>query len=188
MDYNILSKNDKECFIEIVRDTFRNRIEFNYTPDDNFKGIVVCCNYSFKNHPVGFIKDNGLIRSNIMGYQKRPIFEINDTIIQAGPTLIRDSEAFMDYESENIDPRRILSGYHAHIGYKKSGNIIVGYTADYSLRMIVNRYLDLHAVDAIKLPGLKEGAFYFSSTVQTLKTGIYPIPAALVFESKLKKV
>ena len=188
MNYVFISKNDQECFIEFEIDTFRTRIEFNFTPDDNFKGLAISCCYSFKNHPIGFIKDNGLIRTETIGYRQRPLFEINDTMFQAGPTLISESKPFKDFTNEGFDERKILSGFHAHIGRKQSGNIIVGYSANYTLGQMINRYQELFAVEAIKLPGLKEGAFFFRSSRQTIKAGFYPMPCALIFEPRIEKV
>ncbi len=188
MEYRILEKNDDDFFLEITRESFRTRIEFDFTPPDDFKGIAVCCSYSFKGNPVGYIKDNGLVRNPISGYKQRPLFQIEDTIIQAGPSLIKNSEPFKDYLSEGFDQRMILSGFHAHIGRKTSGNIVIGFTKKTTFVNLVNKYASLLTTEAIKLPGLGKGGFYFRSKHQTIQEGVFPLPAALILEPKRDKV
>ena len=188
MEYKILNKTEDECFIEIIKDTFRTRIEFDWVPEENFKGVAVCCNYHFMGNPVGFIKDNGLVRSKNVGNRKRPLFVINDTIIQAGPTLISNCEMKKDYISEGFHSRHILSGFHAHIGVKKSGNYVLGFTKKTTFVELVNKYAALNVENAIKLPGYNKGMFLFQSTQQTIKEGLFPCPSALIFESRLNYV
>ncbi len=188
MDYRVLEKTEDQCFIEVIKDTYRTRIEFDYTPSEDFKGIAVCCSYSFKGNPVGYLKDNGLVRNGISGYRQRPLFELGDTIIQAGPSLIKEGEPFKDYLSEGFDQRAILSGFHAHIGRKESGNIVVGFSKKLTFVSMVNKYAELFTTEAIKLPGHKKGAFYFKSKYRIVKEGVYPTPAALIIEPKLNKV
>jgi len=190
MDYYILSDNDKEFFIEINKDTFRTRIEFNWIPEENFKGVAVGCNYNFKGHPVGFLKDNGIVKRLIEGKKNRAIFTIKetDTIIQAGPRLIKDFEPVKDYRSEGFASHDILSGLHCHIGKKKSGNYLVGFTENFTFNQIINKYQDLRAEEAIKLPGLKSCSYVFKSRVQNIQYGVIPIPVALIFEPRLNKV
>lgn len=121
MEYKIITNSDEECFIEITKNTFRNRIEFDYTPPEDFYGVAIGCNYSYKGHPLGFIKDNGSIVSQINGKTQRGLFCINetDTIIQAGPSLLIDNEPQKDYKAEGFSSHFILSGLHSHIGKKK---------------------------------------------------------------------
>lgn len=188
MDYRFLSKTEDELFIEVTRNTFRTRIEFDYTPAEDFKGIAVCCNYSFMGNPIGYIKDNGLTRNQISGFKNRPLFQIEDTIFQAGPSLIKDGEPFKDYKSEGFHERFILSGFHAHIGRKDSGNLVIGFTKKMTFVSMVNKYASLNVVEAIKLPGHNKGAFCFKSKFQTISEGTIPMPVALILEPKRDKV
>lgn len=190
MEYKIITNSDEECFIEITKNTFRNRIEFNYTPPEDFYGVAIGCNYSYKGHPLGFIKDNGSIVSQINGKTQRGLFCINetDTIIQAGPSLLIDNEPQKDYKAEGFSSHFILSGLHSHIGKKKSGNYILGFTKLLTFNQMIEKYQTLFVEDAMKLPGLKLCSFYFANTRQEIKHGTFPIPVALIFEPRLKEV
>jgi hypothetical protein len=186
MEYRVLSFSDEECFIEISKNTFRTRIELNWSPDEDFTGIAVGCNYNFKGHPVGFLKDNGLIVSQIDGRRNRGIFEISDTntIIQAGPSLVIDKEPQKDFKKEGFATHYILSGLHSHLGKKKSGNYVVGFTKKKTFNQMIKKYQELNAEDAIKLPGLKSCSFLFKTKARTYQEGVFPIPVALIFESR----
>ena len=140
MQYRILTKSEEECFIEVTENTFRTRIEFDYTPEEDFYGIAVCCNYHFKGHPIGYLKDNGLVKKQIDGYKNRPIFTIEDTIIQAGPTLIKNEFPHKDYISEGFSAHQILKGFQCHIGKKQSGNYVLGFTKNYKFSDLCNKY------------------------------------------------
>jgi hypothetical protein len=188
MEHKILKHNEEECFIELINNDFRTKIEFNFNPNENFKGLAVCCNYHYKNHPVGYLKDNNLILSKITGHKHRATFDIGDTTIQAGPTLIENYEKKRAFKEENISTKQIVSGFQVHIGMKKSGNIIIGYTEKNTLKEITLKYEEYHCQNAIKLPGRDCGSFYWKSTMQEIKKGLFPIPVALIFESRLKKV
>jgi hypothetical protein len=43
MEHKILKHNEEECFIELINNDFRTKIEFNFNPNENFKGLAVCC-------------------------------------------------------------------------------------------------------------------------------------------------
>lgn len=189
MDYNFLRRDPDEVFIEIVSGSFRTRIEFDWTPEDDFEGVALVCNYHFKGHAIGLIKDNGLMISTIPGKKERPVFKIPETesLIQAGPVLVKDYEPI--YNSKGFASKSILSGPHCHIGRKRSGNYIVGFTRKYTPLEIANKYKELNAQEAIKLPGMEKSVgFYFKSRLRTLKEGTIPFPVALIFESPLKKL
>ena len=190
MDYRIIANSEDECFIEVVKNSFRTRIDLDWTPEENVSGVAVGCNYNFKGHPVGFLKDNGLVRSVINGRRQRGVFciEDTDTIIQAGPSLLINEEPQKDFKAEGFATHFILSGLHSHIGRKKSGNYIVGFTSKLTFNQMIEKYQSLNAEDAIKLPGLKYCSFIFQSTMQTVKHGLFPVPVALIFEPRLKEV
>jgi len=187
MNYRIRENSSKAFLIELKLNTFRTRIEFNYTPPENFSGIAVACNYNFRGHPIGFIKDNGLVKRQFDGHRHRSLFYKYDTCIQAGPALIKDSKAcgHKDFVKESFSTHYIVGGFHSHIGRKKSGNIIIGCTYEDSLVKIIKRYKKIHATEAIKLPGLSQASFYCNIKQYTLKEGVFPIPVALVFETRL---
>ena len=187
MEYKIWKNNENEFFVELIKNKFRTRIEFDFVPPDDFKGIAVSCNYDYKGHPIGFLKDNGLVLSNITGRVSRPIFDIDETYIQAGPTLVENHEINKDFLREGFSAGEIISGLHAHIGNKKTGNYVLGFTRSNTLSEIANKYKsDYHCQYAIKLPGFKRCGFYFKSSNQTIKVGTFPIKAALIFESRIK--
>ena len=190
VDYRFLSKTNEECFIELTENTFRTRIAFNFKPDDDFIGIAVCCNYHFKGHPIGHIKDNGLILRQIDGYKKRACFAIGETAIQAGPALIEEGKCKKnkEYFKEGFATHHILKGLHVHIGQKKSGNTDIGFSNNLTFGEIIKKYENLNTIEAIKLPGLKRGAFLFQSKVQKISQGLETIPVALIFEPRLEKV
>lgn len=185
MEYQILKHNDEEFFCEFFRDTFRSRILFNFTPDENFRGLAVGCNYSFKGHPIGFLKDNGLIISQVNKNNQRCIMNIEECAIQAGPTLVEDYEKFTKFIAEKFSTNDIVSGFHVHIGKKRLGNYIIGYTNKSTMSQISEKYISYNVLDAIKLPGLKKGSFYWKSSKQEIKLGKFPIPVALTFEPRL---
>ena len=189
MDYKIISNSEEECFIEVIKNSFRTRIELDWTPEKNFSGVAVGCNYSFKGHPVGFLKDNGLVRSVIDGRRQRAVFCVDetDTIIQAGPSLLIDEEPQKDFKAGGFATHFILSGLHSHIGKKKNGNYIIGFTNKLTFNQMIEKYQSLQAEDAIKLPGLKYCSYIFQSRMQTVKHGLFPIPVALIFEPRIKE-
>jgi hypothetical protein len=187
VEYKILKNNDEEFFIEIQKNTFSHKILLDFTPDDDFYGLAICCNYHYKGHPVGFLKDNGLVVSTIPGKKMRPGFEIENTIIQAGPTLIENFDHKKNYKDEGFCTHDIISGLHVHIGQKKFGNFIVGLTRKSTLSEIIQKYDDFSVQNAIKLPGGKQAGFYFRSSHQIIQEGLIPMPVALIFESGRKK-
>lgn len=189
MDKKILLISDEECFIEITKNTFRNRIEYDWTPEENFEGVAVGCNYSFKGHPIGFLKDNGDVKSKIDGRRQRAVFCIDETetIIQAGPSFLIDNEPQKDFKKEGFATHYILSGLHCHIGRKKSGNYVVGFTSNLTFNQLIAKYQELNVDDAIKLPGLKQCSFYATTSKSTLQHGLFPIPVALIFEPRRKE-
>jgi len=187
VEYQILKHNDEEFFCEFYRGTFRCRILFDFLPDENFRGLAIGCNYSFNGHPKGFLKDNGLIISQVNTSNKRCIMNIEDCAIQAGPTLVEDFEKFTKYLAEKFSTNDTVSGFHVHIGKKKMGNYIVGFTKSANLSQISDKYIAYNVLDAIKLPGLKKGSFYWKSSRQEIKLGKFPIPVALTFEPKLNE-
>ena len=190
MDYRFLSKTNEECFIELTENTFRTRLAFNFKPSEDFIGIAVCCNYHFKGHPLGYLKDNGLVMRQIEGHRKRACFAIGDTIIQAGPALIVNGQKKKnkEYIEEEFSTHYILKGLHVHIGRKKSGNIVVGFTHNLTFGQIIDKYDNLNTTEAIKLPGLKQGSFVFKSKSQTITSGLEIMPIALIFEPCIEKV
>jgi hypothetical protein len=188
MNYTILKNTEEEFFVEIERNTFRTKIIFDFIPEEDFKGIAICCSYNFQGKAIGFLKDNGLIVHKIDGKPNRPIFHIDDTIIQAGPTLIENFEPVRNFQTEGFSTHDILSGPHAHIGQKKFGNYILGFTKSCTLSEITKKYQDYNIQNAIKLPGLKQVGLYFKSSHQTVSFGNLPMTAALCFESKFKDV
>ena len=123
MQYQILKHNDAEFFCEFTRNTFRSRVIFDFTPEKDFKGLAIGCNYSFKGHPIGFLKDNGLIISQIQKSNQRCVMIVDDCAIQAGPTLVEDFEIFTNYKAEKFSARELLKGFHVHIGKKKIGQL-----------------------------------------------------------------
>lgn len=180
-------KNIPEEFLsEIKKGSFRTRIVFNFMPDQNFRGFAVGCNYSFKGSTLGYLKDNGLSLTKVIGKRKTSVLEIDDTVIQAGPTLVNCSEKLIEWRKEKFYSNQILKGFHAHIGIKKNGNILIGFTTEKTLGKIAKLYIENNALSAIKLPGLKTGSFYFKSSHQEIKRGLFPIPVALIIEQKLK--
>lgn len=189
MEYNILCHNKEEMFIELTRETYRTRIEFNWTPEENFHGIAVCCNYHYKGHPLGYLKDNALVRRQVDGKKQRGIFIIPDTntVIQAGPKFLESNVVNKNFRKEGIATHEILKGFHVHIGKRKSGNIIVGYTLNSTFSQIIKKYRDMFVYDAIKLPGHRNGSFILRTRLQYIQHGLVPIPVALIFESPLKK-
>lgn len=190
MEYNILKHNKEEMFVELTRQTYRTRIEFNWVPEENFSGVAVCCNYHYKGHPLGYIKDNSLVMRQIDGKKQRGIFLIPDTntVIQAGPKFIESNITNKDFKKEGIATHEILKGFHVHLARRKSGNLIVGYTLNSTFHEIIAKYRNIHVYDAIKLPGHKNGAFIFKTKAQYVQYGLVPIPVALIFEPRLKKV
>jgi hypothetical protein len=188
MDYKIIKNTENEFFVEVDKDSFRTKIVFDFIADENFKGIAVCCSYNFKGQAVGFLKDNGLIVSKVHGKHNRPIFRIDDTIIQAGPTLLENFEPSKRYQEEGFSSHEILKGTHTHIGQKKFGNYIIGFTKDSTLSEIIKKYQEFNVQNAIKLPGLKQVGFHFKSSHQVISVGSTPMSAALIFESRLKEV
>jgi hypothetical protein len=190
MECKIITNSDEECFIEITKNTFRNRIEYDWTPDENFIGLAVACNYNFKGHPLGFLKDNGKIKSQISGNKKRAIFQIEETetMIQAGPTLVRDFQATKNFKEEGFSSHYILSGPHSHIGRKKNGNYILGFTSKHTFNQMISEYLDFKVDDAIKLPGLASCCFFIRTKNKTIQQGAFPAPVVLIFESKRNKL
>lgn len=188
MEHKLLKHNEDEFFIEIIRDTFRTKIMLNYEPDEKFKGIAVACNYHFKGHPIGYLRDNNLVIKQIDGRVQRATFEIGESAIQAGPTLVENFEPIRNFKSEGFATHYILKGLHSHIGLKKSGNIIFGFTRNNTLKEITDKYIDLHVQNAIKLPGLKQCSFFCNLGAQYVKEGAFPIPVALVIEARLNSV
>lgn len=188
VNHKLLTHNEDEFFIEIVRDTFRTKIMMDFEPDENFKGIAVCCNYHFKGHPIGYLRDNNLVIKQIDGRMQRATFEIGESVIQAGPTLVENFEAVRDFKSEGFATHYILKGLHSHIGLKKSGNIVFGFTRKNTLKEITDKYMDLSTQNAIKLPGLKQCSFFCNLGTQYIKEGVFPIPVALVIEARLHSV
>jgi len=186
MDYEILRNNQEEFISEIKSNTFRTRIVFDFEPEKKFKGFAVGCNYSYKGNPLGFLKDNGKKLTTTIGKRKTSVFEIEDTVIQAGPTLIDCQEKMIEWRKEYFYSNEIIKGFHAHIGVKKNGNILIGFTDNKTLGKIADIYLEYHALSAIKLPGHNVGSFYFKSRVQEIKRGLFPIPIALIIEPKLE--
>jgi hypothetical protein len=160
---------------------------FNFTPEPDFIGLAVGCNYSFKGHPIGYLKDNGMIISQINKNNQRCIMNIEDCIIQAGPTLVEEYEKFTNFSAEKFSTNEIVSGFHVHIGKKKMGNYIIGFTKKATMAQISEKYIDYHVLDAIKLPGHKKGSFYWKSKKQEIKLGLFPIPVALTFEPRLQE-
>ncbi len=187
MQYKIVESSEDTFMMEITQNSFRTRIELDWTPEENFKGVAVSCNYHFKGHPIGFLKDNRLIRKQIDGRKQRALFSIDDTesMIQAGPSLIVNGEPKKNFKDEGFATHYILKGLHAHIGRKNSGNYILGFTEKCTFNEMIKKYEDLHCEHAIKLPGLKQFSFYFKSVKQTIQKGVFPIPVALIFESRL---
>lgn len=186
MDYRILKNNENEFFIEITRETFRTRIEFEFTPEDDFRGVAISCSYDFKGHPIGYLKDNGLYLTKITGHSTRPLFHIDETSIQAGPTLVDNFEINKNFQKEGFSTNELISGFHPHIGQKKLGNYVLGFTKKNTLSEIAKKYKEEYTCQyAIKLPGEKRGGFYFRSSSQTVSEGCLPIKVALIFESKI---
>jgi|694.fasta_scaffold09792_17 hypothetical protein len=186
MKYLKKINRDHEFYAEIFRDTFRTRIVFDFMPDENFKGFAVGCNYSFCGNPIGYLKDNGKSLTNVTGKRKTSVFEIEDTVIQAGPTLVDCFEKMINWRKEGFISHDVLRGFHPHIGKKKTGNIILGYTTTKTPLSIAKQYMKFTVLSAIKLPGLRKGSFYFKSSHQEIKIGLFPIPVALIIEPKLE--
>ena len=187
MEYQILRHNDDEFFCEFSRNSFRSRVLFDFTPEPNFVGLAIGCNYSFKGHPIGFLKDNGLIISQINKNNQRCVMEVDNCTIQAGPTLVEDYEKFTKFAAEKFSTNDYVSGFHVHIGKKKMGNFVIGFTRKATMAQISDKYIEFKALDAIKLPGHKKGSFYFKSSKQEIKEGLFPIPVALTFEPRLNE-
>jgi hypothetical protein len=186
MQYTIFKNTPDEFISEITAKSFRTRIVFDFEPYDGFKGFAVGCNYSYKGNPLGFLKDNGKNLTQTIGKRKTSVFEIDDTVIQAGPTLVDCQEKLIEWKKENFYSNEIIKGFHVHIGIKKNGNILMGFSENRTLGKIANLYLEHHALSAIKLPGLKVGSFCFKSMSQEIKKGLFPIPVALIIEPKLE--
>ena len=187
MDYTIHRNNQDEFLIEILRDSFSTKIAFDFDPGNNFYGLAVCCNYHKNGHPVGLLKDNGLIVSKIEGKKFRPSFEVGNSVIQAGPTLIENFEKQKRVKAEEFSTGEIVSGIHVSIGQKKFGNYVIILTKNASLGEITEKLAAMNCQNAIKLPGLKQVGFYFRSTHQVVKYGNFPMPVALVFCPRLQK-
>ncbi len=187
VEYRIWKNTEEECFIELTKDKFRTRIEFNWSPPENFRGIAVSCNYDYKGQPIGFLKDNGKLLPTAIGHETRPIFNIDETYFQAGPTLVENFEINKSFSKEGFSTNELIAGLHAHIGNKKYGNFVVGFTKSLKLYDIANKYKKEHSCQyAMKLPGFKRCAFYFASSNQVIKIGTFPIAAALIFESRIE--
>lgn len=182
MEYKIISSDVNNFFVEIKDETFDTKILFNYTPESNFLGLAVGCNYSYKGNPIGYLKDNGLLLTKIPGHVCRPLFAFDNTVIQAGPTLLENFEPQFDWKKEKFNAQDIVSGFHAHVGQKKSGNYVFGMTTKLSFQKIIQEYQSHNVQNAIKLPGLNKGSFYFKSRDYLIKEGLFPIPVALVIE------
>jgi hypothetical protein len=187
MQYRIIKNTQDTFLMEITQNSFRTRIEFDWTPEEDFKGVAVCCNYHFKGNPIGFLKDNRLIRKQIDGKTERALFKIEDTdsMIQAGPSLIVEGKPKKNFKDEGFATHHILKGAHAHIGIKNSGNYVIGFTEQCTFNEMINTYQELNCLNAIKLPGLKQFSFYFKSVKQKIEKGVFPIPVALIFEPRL---
>ena len=189
MNYIILKNTEEEFFLEIEKNSFRNKIMFDFVPEENFKGVAICCSYNFKGKAIGFLKDNDLIVHKIKGKENRPLFYIDkSTIIQAGPTLIKNFKPIKKYQEEGFSTHDILKGPHAHIGQKKSGNYILGFTKSCTFSEIIKKYEHYNAENAIKLPGLNQIGLYFKTKKQTICIGNLPMTAALCFEDKLNEI
>jgi hypothetical protein len=177
--YRYWDQDEDIFFIEFTKDTFKTKIKFDFTPDESFLGLAIGCNYHYNGNPIGYIKDNGLVMQQIKG-KDTGIFIIENTVVQAGPILVENSKARIDYRAQGFSASQIISGLQIHIGEKKSGNILVGMTKQSTYRQIVDKYLD-HNVDyALKLPGLKQGSFYYKSQHKEISEGLFPIPCALI--------
>lgn len=188
MKYTIYKNNPQGFFMELADGTYRTKILFNFTPDDTFYGVAVGCSYLKNNHPVGYLKDNDKLVTQIPGKEERPYFTIGGTVIQAGPTLIKDKIPLRrKYTTEGFSSHDVVAGIHCHIGRKKSNNLIIGMTREATFSDIVTHYEEFHCENAIKLAGLKSARFYFRSRIQKIQEGEFPFPVALVFQSLLEK-
>jgi hypothetical protein len=187
MEYTIHRNNEDEFLIEIQKDSFSTKIVFDFEPDENFYGLAICCNYHKNGHPIGFLKDNGLIVSGIEGKKFRPSFEVGDSVIQAGPTLIENFIQQKRYKEEEFSTGEIVPGLHLSIGQKKFGNYVVLLTRKAALNVITEKLEKMSCQNAIKLPGLKKIGFYFRSKHQIVKEGLFPMPVALIFCPRIEK-
>ena len=184
MDYRIIENNEEGIFIEVPDGTFRTRIELNFDPPSDFHGIAVGCNYNYKGHPIGKLIDNNLVIGKIQAKTNHCTFEVGYSEIQAGPTLIENFTKQNKIKNEGFSNRQIAGGLHMHIGKKKFGNYIIGCTYNLTFRKIADKYEELNAQNAIKLPGLENGSFLFKNKVNELRRGVFPIPVALVIEAR----
>jgi len=187
MEYTIHRNNEDEFLIEIQKDSFSTKIVFDFEPGDNFYGLAICCNYHKNGHPIGFLKDNGLIMTKIEGKKFRPIFEVGNSIIQAGPTLLENFQIQKRFKEEEFSASELSPGCHVSIGQKKFGNYIVLLTKKCLLSGITKKLDEMNCQNAIKLPGLNQVGFYFRSTHQIVKAGNLPMPVALIFEPSRQK-
>ena len=187
MEYTIHKNNEDEFLMEIQKDSFSTKIVFNFEPDDSFYGLAICCNYHKNGHPIGFLKDNGLIITKIDGKKFRPIFEVGNSIIQAGPTLLENFVHQRKFKEEEFSACDLSPGYHVSIGQKKFGNYIILLTKKAGLTEITNKLDDAGCQNSIKLPGLNKLGFYFRSTHQIVKAGNLPMPVALIFQPRIEK-
>lgn len=188
MVYNILSSDKDDFAIRISPKTFRTRIEFNWTPPKNFYGIAVVCNYHYLGHPVGVLHDNNLVVTQVRTAIPRPTFEIGDTVIQAGPTLVQDGKRMKRKHgfTEGFHKRNLKIGFHTYIGITGGGSIVLGYRKHTNIRGLCEKCLAYNTKEAIKLPGLKQGGFVFNNRQTHIKIGPDVFPAALIIEPLLK--
>jgi hypothetical protein len=185
MTYALLSNKDEEFAIRLSAKTFRTRIEFGWKPEPDFYGLAVICNYHFKDHPVGFIQDNNLIRTQVRSSFPRPTFEINNsTIIQAGPTLIQDGEVMTRKNGfKEGFPREIMQqGFHPFIGVNNGSSLILGFHKNANIKKLTDICSKYNLKDAIKLPGLNQGGFVFNNRQTHIHVGKEVFPIALIIE------
>jgi len=183
MEYRYWEHNDDNFFIELTKGAFSTKIKMNFEPPEDFIGLAVGCNYHYNGHPIGYLKDNGLLIQQIKG-KETGLFVIDDTIIQAGPILVEDDYPRKDYREQGFSATHILSGLQVHIGQKKSGNILIGMTKKNTYAQIIKKYCDYNTTYALKLPGRNQGSFYYKSEFKEVREGLFPIPCALVLCKK----
>lgn len=183
MEYTII-KNTENIFLIQIKDKYKVALLTNWSPDSKFQGLAVRCSYDVNGNPIGILKDNNLDITQVYGKPERPVFEINRNVFQAGPTLIQEGKPkkFNYYKKEGFSSGEIKSGEHCHIGIKKNGDVLVGWTKDYTLSEIIRFYEELSAEYVIKLPGHNKTGFLFCSKIQKIQKGEFKWPAALVFE------